>query len=116
MEMGSVTAWAALLVSFIVFGERIWARMKDQTEDKLIALDQKLDKKVSNIEDSYGGKIEDLTSHKDRLDGANILKRLEEAERRQRDSESLTNRLETKMDTVVDTIAEIKAMMLRVQP
>jgi len=111
MEFGDVTGWAALFVSFVVFGERIWARMKDQTDEKMIALDAKLEQKLSNIEDNYGTKIEDLTSHKDRLHGANVLRRLEDAEKRQRESESFMSGLDQKLQMLVDSMAEIKAMM-----
>ena len=111
MEFGDVTGWAALFLSFIVFGERIWARMKDQTEEKLQALDVKLEQKVSNIEESFGSKIEDLTSHKDRLHGANVLRRLEDCEKRQRESETLMSGMDQKLQMLLESISEMKAMM-----
>lgn len=90
------TSWAPLLLSLAVVIERVWSRAND-----------KLQQQVDDIQ----VKVNQLEAHQHRQQGANIGDRLTQVERRQRDDETALVRVDQRLQSADQTLAQLLAML-----
>jgi hypothetical protein len=95
------TSWAPLLLSLAVVAERVWSRANGQLERKVEALHRRLD---------------ELRSFRDRVEGAGCMDRLTTVEHRQREDETALVRVDQRLQSVDDRLAQLLAMLQSNQP